>query len=216
VREDGLAQDWTDEIVYCHPLFDTNIGAWVKKAFQSNCTTVLLLPAATHTAYFHNYIYGNPRCEIRFLRKPSRGFRFGADDGAADDPARLGYIRPLMIVIFRNNIRNNSMEKTFVTSTQLAATFAVSRDVIETWLVQSALRTTRGTPTEKAKKEGWCKLLPGSTLVLWHRHRTVAALGRLALWNVIGTARPALGWGEIQEVVIAAKAREHGVEARVI
>lgn len=100
--DDGLAQDWTDEVVYCHPLFDGNIGRWVEKAFSSKCQTVLLLPSATHTRYFHRYIYRNPRCEVRFLEKPNGGFRFGKDDGSPDDPARVGYVKGLMVVIFRN------------------------------------------------------------------------------------------------------------------
>jgi hypothetical protein len=99
---DGLAQDWTGEVVYCHPMFDGKIGRWVAKAARSACLTVLLLPAATHTRYFHRYIYKNPACQIRFLKKPAKGFRFLADDGSPDDTSRIGYIRPLMIVIFHN------------------------------------------------------------------------------------------------------------------
>lgn len=101
-REDGLEQDWTGEVVYCHPMFDAKIGKWVEKAFDSKALTVMLLPAATHTRYFHRFIYGNPKCEIRFLEKPTRGFRFLSDEGELDDPQRIAYIKPLMIVIFRN------------------------------------------------------------------------------------------------------------------
>jgi len=103
-REDGLKQDWTGEVVWCHPLFNGEVGRWVAKAAESRCTTVLLLPAATHTRYFHRYIYHNPRCEIRFLEKPPKGFRFGRDDGQPDDESRIGYIRPLMLVVFRNDL----------------------------------------------------------------------------------------------------------------
>jgi DNA (cytosine-5)-methyltransferase 1 len=102
--EDGLRQDWTGEVVWCHPMFDGKIGRWVEKASCSRCTTVLLLPAATHTKYFHEFIYHNPRCEVRFLRKPPRGFRFGHDGGQTDDGNRIGYIRPLMLVVFRNDL----------------------------------------------------------------------------------------------------------------
>ena len=100
-REDGLKQDWTNEVVYCHPMFDGNIGRWVEKAYNSQCLTVMLLPASTHTRYFHRFIYKNPRCEIRFLEKPNRGFRFLNDDGSDDNPNSVGYIKPLMIVVFR-------------------------------------------------------------------------------------------------------------------
>ena len=100
--EDGLKQDWANETVYCHPLFDGKIGRWVEKAFHSRCLTVMLLPASTHTRYFHRFIKGNPRCEVRFLEKPNKGFRFGRDDGVPDDLTKTGYIKPLMVVVFRN------------------------------------------------------------------------------------------------------------------
>lgn len=97
-----LDKDWTDEIVYCHPMFDIYIPKFVKKAYESKCTTVMLLPASTHTRYFHQYCYKNPKCEIRFLEKPNKGFRFGNDDGSYDDGNSIGYIKPLMLLIFRN------------------------------------------------------------------------------------------------------------------
>ena len=78
-------------------------GKFVEKAYNTkNFTGVFLLPASTHTKYFHEWIYHNPNCEVRFLRKPVKGFRFGHDDGTEDDPTKIGYIKPLMIVIFRN------------------------------------------------------------------------------------------------------------------
>lgn len=100
---DALKQDWTGEVAYIHPLFDGKIGKFVEKAFHTkNLTAVFLLPASTHTKYFHDYIYHNPNCEVRFLRKPNKGFRFGKDDGSEDDPNSIGYIKPLMIVVMRN------------------------------------------------------------------------------------------------------------------
>lgn len=103
-EQDCLKQDWSGEVVYCHPLFDTNIGNFVKKAYESACITVMLLPASTHTRYFHKYIYHNPKVEVRFLEKPNKGFRFLNDDGSDDNPNAIGYIKPLMLVIFRNEL----------------------------------------------------------------------------------------------------------------
>ena len=99
-----LDKDWTGEVVYCHPMFDMHIGDFVKKAFESKCITVMLLPASVHTRYFHKYIYHNPRCKIEFLEKPKRGFNFGNDDGTLEEikAGKVGYIKPLMIVIFNN------------------------------------------------------------------------------------------------------------------
>lgn len=98
-----LDKDWTNEIVYCHPMFDIYIPKFVKKCFEEKTTSVMLLPASTHTRYFHQYCYNNPKCEIRFLEKPSKGFHFGHDDGTEDLPGSIGYIKPLMVLIFRNN-----------------------------------------------------------------------------------------------------------------
>ncbi len=98
-----LDQDWTGEVVYCHPMFDMHIGNFVKKAYESKCITVMLLPASTHTRYFHRYIYKNPNCEIEFLEKPAKGFNFGHEDGTVEEikKGKVGYIKPLMIVIFK-------------------------------------------------------------------------------------------------------------------
>ena len=97
-----LDKDWSNEIVYCHPMFDIYIPMFVKKCYEHKGISVMLLPASTHTRYFHTYCYNNPKCEIRFLEKPNKGFRFGNDDGSKDDETKIGYIKPLMILIFRN------------------------------------------------------------------------------------------------------------------
>ena len=98
----ALDKDWNGEIGYIHPLFDSKIGKFVEKAHNSKGTFVFLLPASTHTRYFHRYFYKKENVEIRFLEKPNKGFRFGADDGSEDDPKSIGYIKPLMICIMIN------------------------------------------------------------------------------------------------------------------
>ena len=101
--DSALKHDWTGEVAYIHPLFDGKIGLFVEKAFNTkNFTGVFLLPASTHTKYFHDYFYKNPNCEIRFLKKPVKGFHFGHDDGTEDDAGKIGYIKPLMVVIMKN------------------------------------------------------------------------------------------------------------------
>ena len=105
-EDDCLKQDWSGEVGYLHPMFDIHIGKFVEKAFNSKGVFVMLLPASTHTRYFHKFIYTNSNAEVRFLEKPNKGFRFLNDDGSEDDPTKIGYIKPLMIVIFRN-MENN-------------------------------------------------------------------------------------------------------------
>jgi site-specific DNA-methyltransferase (adenine-specific) len=108
-----LKQDWTDEVVYLHPMFDMHIGKFVEKAHNSKCTTIMLLPASTHTRYFHKFMWDKEKnkpkenVEIRFLEKPNKGFNFGNDDGTIAEipPGKVGYIKPLMIVIFRHNTK---------------------------------------------------------------------------------------------------------------
>ena len=99
---DALKQNWDNEIAYLHPLFDGKIGKFVEKASKAkNSTIVMLLPASTHTKYFHEYLYKKPNVEIEFLRLPckngKRGFRSLNDDDGSDG-GKIGYIKGLMIV----------------------------------------------------------------------------------------------------------------------
>lgn len=95
IREDnGLNQSWRGETVFCNPPYGKAIKDWVKKCYeearQPDTTVVLLIPARTDTAYFHDYIYKRPDVEIRFLRGR---LKFG--DGKNSAPF------PSMVVIFR-------------------------------------------------------------------------------------------------------------------
>lgn len=91
-EQDGLAQDWREEAhggyCWCNPPYGREIGKWVRKAAESTCPIVMLLPARTDTAWFHEYIYG--RAEIRFVRGRLKfsGAKFNAPF-------------PCMIVVFR-------------------------------------------------------------------------------------------------------------------
>jgi len=106
IDNSALTKDWNNEIGYVHPLFDGKIGKFVEKAYNSIGTFVFLLPASTHTKYFHEFFYENPNVEIRFLRKPVKGFRFGNDDGTFEKKnSGVGYIKPLMICIMTNSLK---------------------------------------------------------------------------------------------------------------
>jgi phage N-6-adenine-methyltransferase len=88
-EQDGLKQEWTGT-VWCNPPYGREIGKWVKKAHDSKCTVVMLLPARTDTGWFHDYIYG--KAEIRFVRGR---LRFGGAEWNAPFPS--------MVVIYRRN-----------------------------------------------------------------------------------------------------------------
>ena len=90
VGDDGLAQSWKGERVFCNPPYGRQIGKWVEKCAESDAdVVVMLIPARTDTVYFHRYIYG--KAEIRFIRGR---LKFGNSKNGAPFPS--------MIVVFGN------------------------------------------------------------------------------------------------------------------
>lgn len=94
IEEDGLLQDWGNEVVFCNPPYGRKIKDWVKKAYnesqKDNTTVVMLIPSRTDTIYFHEYIYH--KAEIRFIKGR---LKFGDSKNAAPFPS--------MVVIFRKD-----------------------------------------------------------------------------------------------------------------
>ena len=90
-EENGLLQDWGNEVVFCNPPYGRQIKDWVKKAYEEsqkdNTTVVMLIPARTDTIYFHEYIYH--KAEIRFIKGR---LKFGDAKNSAPFPS--------MVVIF--------------------------------------------------------------------------------------------------------------------
>ena len=90
--DDGLQQSWSGHTVFCNPPYGKVIKDWVKKSHDEsrdkNTTVVMLIPARTDTAYFHDYIYG--KAEIRFIRGR---LKFGDSKNSAPFPS--------MVVVFR-------------------------------------------------------------------------------------------------------------------
>lgn len=59
-EDDALQHSWAGETVWCNPPYGRQIGAWVKKAYEESRSSpgtrvVMLLPARTDTAWFHDY-----------------------------------------------------------------------------------------------------------------------------------------------------------------
>lgn len=70
IEDDGLIQDWSNDIVFMNPPYGRYIKHWIKKAYESylqGATVVCLIPARTDTTYWHDYIFGKSS-DIRFLR----------------------------------------------------------------------------------------------------------------------------------------------------
>lgn len=82
-EQDGLKQDWNG-ICWCNPPYGREIGKWVRKAAESQATVVMLLPARTDTAWFHDHIYG--KAEIRFIRGR---LKFGGSKNSAPFPSMV-------------------------------------------------------------------------------------------------------------------------------
>ena len=103
-EQDAIKQDWNNEVIYCHPMFDQHTPKFIKKAIESNSLCVFLLPASTNAKYFHDYLWCSynhkpkENIEVRFLQKPKGyyGFHFANELG---EIPKTGYLRPLMIVI---------------------------------------------------------------------------------------------------------------------
>ena len=93
-RDDGLSKSWEGETVFCNPPYGREIGKWVRKCFEESrhAKVVMLIPARTDTAYFHDYIYG--KANIVFLRGRVKFERGVALQGAPF---------PSMIVEFRDD-----------------------------------------------------------------------------------------------------------------
>lgn len=93
VEENGLLRSWEGETVFCNPPYGRDISKWVEKCYleSAHATVVMLIPARTDTAYFHDYIYHKAN-RIKFIRGRLK-FEVG---GAAMNSAPF----PSMIVEF--------------------------------------------------------------------------------------------------------------------
>lgn len=89
IKENGLLQDWTGEIVFCNPPYGREMPKWIEKCATEKATCVMLIPTRTDTEAFHKWIYG--KAEIRFIKGR---LHYGNSKYSAPFPS--------MIVIFRN------------------------------------------------------------------------------------------------------------------
>jgi site-specific DNA-methyltransferase (adenine-specific) len=65
----GLDKEWGARN-WCNPPY-SDIKRWVQQARREQLKgnmTVMLIPARTDTAFFHDHIYNRPDVEIRFVR----------------------------------------------------------------------------------------------------------------------------------------------------
>lgn len=94
-EDNGLAQDWTGETVWCNPPYGREMPKWIQACYnhkQNGGVAVMLIPARTDTKAFHEYIYG--KSEIRFIRGR---IHFVNQNGESRESAPF----PSMVVVFR-------------------------------------------------------------------------------------------------------------------
>lgn len=93
--EDGLAQSWRDERVFMNPPYGTEIGHWMKKAYEeargNGALVVCFVPARVDTNWWHNY--AAKATEVRF---PKGRVKFAGATASAPFP--------VAVVIFRSRL----------------------------------------------------------------------------------------------------------------
>ena len=90
--ENGLAQPWPG-VVWCNPPYGRSISKWVEKGYreaQNGSTVVMLIPARTDTAYWHDYVM--KAAEVRLIRGR---LVFGTGEATSNAPF------PSALVVFR-------------------------------------------------------------------------------------------------------------------
>lgn len=98
-EQDGLAQNWGMNTVWCNPPYGRQIGEWVEKCACYPRCSVMLLPARTDTKWFHEWIYKNDDAYVYFLKGR---LRFGDAKNSAPFPS--------MIVVFNGFMCHDYMD----------------------------------------------------------------------------------------------------------
>jgi phage N-6-adenine-methyltransferase len=92
LEDDGLSQSWAKRN-WCNPPY-SQLKKWVAKAAQEAAfgnMTVMLIPARTDTAAFHDHIYRKANVEIIFLRGR---LKFGDAKNSAPFPSMVVVFNP--------------------------------------------------------------------------------------------------------------------------
>ena len=70
IKDDGLNQDWSNEMVFLNPPYGGNTREWIKKAYYENlkgAVVVCLIVSSTDRSYWHDYIFPYA-AQIRWIR----------------------------------------------------------------------------------------------------------------------------------------------------
>lgn len=113
VKENGLLQDWSGEIVYINPPYGREIINWVKKAFiehKKGVSIVMLLPSRTDTTWQHDYIFAEAKaiCFIRGRLKFQNRLLPSYTQGGKHKISSAPF--PSQLVVFANSITQGQIE----------------------------------------------------------------------------------------------------------
>lgn len=93
---DALSLAWRGT-VWCNPPYGRTIGDWVKKGYDEaqrhGSTVVMLIPARTDTAYWHDYVMA--AAEVRLVRGR---LVFGVGEATSNAPF------PSALIVFRRGL----------------------------------------------------------------------------------------------------------------
>jgi phage N-6-adenine-methyltransferase len=93
IKDNGLAKPWKGEVCFMNPPYGADLGRWMMKAYMEageGATVVCLVPARTHTKWFHRLCCHG---EVRFLRGR---LRYEGSDGEAPFGQLVVIFRPLL------------------------------------------------------------------------------------------------------------------------
>ena len=86
-NDDGLSQEWSGN-VFMNPPYGREIGKWMKKACESKCLVVCLVPSRTDTKWWHDYAM---KGDIRFIKGR---LKFGNSKNNAPFPSAIVIFKP--------------------------------------------------------------------------------------------------------------------------
>lgn len=95
IEDNGLEQDWSNDIVYLNPPYGREVGLWIKKTFNEavrGATVVCLIAARTDTRFWHDYCMN--AAEIRFIKGRLKFTQEGKKNAPAPFPSAVVVFRP--------------------------------------------------------------------------------------------------------------------------
>ncbi len=107
IKEDGLIQDWSGEVVFVNPPYGRAIKMWVKKChdeyMNNNIIIVMLIPARTDTIWQHKYIFKEAKA-ICFIKGRLKFVNRVGNCNISSAPF------PSQIVVFADRIKESTIE----------------------------------------------------------------------------------------------------------